>query len=67
MRNSTFQSTTKQSPAEIVFGKKFSKEWCNVNKNVISLTNYEENRNRDKVMSYKTTRKWWETTNAERI
>ena len=43
MFNIKYQSTTRQSPAEIVFGRQISIEWCNVNKNIISQTIYEEN------------------------
>ena len=48
MLNSTFQSTVKQSPAEIVFGKKISKEWYNVDDNTLSSGQFEINRNHNR-------------------
>ena len=46
--NSTYKSIVKQSPEEIVFGNKISKEWCNVYDNTFEIN---RNQNHDSLKS----------------
>ena len=44
MLNSTIQSTTTKSPAEIIFGKKLSREWCSSTHEIYNVDEREVKR-----------------------